>query len=105
MSTILALAGCAPEKVQVEFPINHPANPQAHEAEFIPPHNPFQTGVAIKEAEPETGSMMKHKLHEQSGKQHRDHNMRMDNQSHSNSDLRKKSGHGKGDNQHKEHNQ
>ena len=102
---ILMLVGCAGESVRVEFPISHPANPEALEAEFTPPQNPFQTDIAVMKEEPETDSMMKHKTHEKRGKQHVDHNMGADEEGRSDSKSTKKSGHGEGNNQHKEHSQ
>ena len=54
--TLLFVAGCAGETVRVEFPLNHPANPQAPESWFIPPQNPFQTDVAAMQEESESQS-------------------------------------------------
>jgi hypothetical protein len=105
MFTLLMLTGCTGGSVQVEFPINHPANPEAFEAEFTQPPNPFQTDVAGMEREPEADSMMKHKTNEESGKQHMDHNMGTKKGSELDSDSTKKSGHGEDDNQHKGHSQ
>lgn len=71
---MLVLIGCAGESVRVEFPINHPANPEALETEFAPPQNPFKTDVVVMEEEPETDSMMKHKTPAESGNMHQEHN-------------------------------
>jgi hypothetical protein len=98
------LIGCAGESVRVEFPINHPANPEAHETEFILPQNPFQTDVAVMEGETETDSMMKHNLHEESSKQHMDHDMEHKKEIQSESESIKKPAHLESGNQHQEHN-
>jgi hypothetical protein len=103
--TLLMLTGCAGGSVEVEFPIAHPANPEALEAEFTPPPNPFQTNVAGMEMEPEADSMVKHKTNQESGKQQMDHNMGTKKRSQSDSESTKKSDHGKGENQHKGHSQ
>jgi hypothetical protein len=105
MFTLLMLTGCAGGSVQVEFPINHPANPEALETEFTPPPNPFQTDVAGIEREPETDSMMKHKTNKESGKQPMDHNTGTQKGSQPASESTKKSGHGEGDNQHEGYSQ
>ena len=102
---MLVLAGCAGESVRVEFPINHPANPEAHETEFTLPQNPFQTDVAAMEGETETDSMMKHKTHEESGEQHMNQNMGTKKGSLPDSESPKNPDHRKDDNLHKEHSQ
>jgi hypothetical protein len=102
---MLVLAGCAGESVRVEFPVNHPANPEAHETEFTLPQNLFQTDAAVMEGGTETDSMMNHKTHEESGKQHMDHNMGTDKESPADSESTKKPDHREGNNQHKEHSQ
>jgi hypothetical protein len=105
MFTLLMLTGCAGGSVEVEFPKNHPANPEALEAEFTPPPNPFQEDVTAMKGESMPDSMMKHKTHEESGKQHMDHNMETKKGSEPDSDSTKNSGQGEGDNQHKGHSQ
>jgi len=73
---VLLLMGCAGEPVQLEFPINHPANPEALETHFTPPQNPFQADAKIaEEPQPDTDAMMKHKMPESNGRQHGGHNM------------------------------
>lgn len=76
--TILVLMGCAGRPAPVEFPVNHPANPEAFETEFIPPQNPFRTKVVLIEERPETDSMIKHTMPEAGSPQHGDHNMNSD---------------------------
>ncbi len=103
--TLLVIAGCAGEAVQVEFPLNHPANPQAPESRFIPPQNPFQTDVAAMQEESTKDSTLKHKTHKESGKQYKDHYMGTDKESRSDSESTMKPDHREGDNQHKGHSQ
>ena len=88
------IIGCVSDPVKVDLPANHPANPGAQEVNFIPPPNPFQEDVIAIKNEPTPGSMMKHKILDESGQKHMRHNMKT-----------KKSGHGEDDNQHKGHNQ
>ena len=102
---VLVLMGCAGEPVQVEFPINHPANPEAQETEFTPPPNPFQEDVTAMKGESTPDSMMKHKTHEERSKQPMDHDMGTNKGSEPDSESTKKSGDGEGGNQHQEHNQ
>ena len=66
---MLFIAGCAGGAVRVDFPLNHPVNPQAPESSFRPPQNPFQTDVAAMEEESTKDSTMKHKTPKESGKQ------------------------------------
>ena len=40
-SLLVALAGCTGESVRVVLPDQHPANPSAQEAPFVPPPDPF----------------------------------------------------------------
>ena len=102
---IFFIIGCASEPVKVDLPANHPANPEAQEAEFAPPPNPFQEDVTVMKGESTPDSMMKPKTHEESGKQHMDHNMGTKKGSRPDSESTKKSDHGEGDNQHKGHSQ
>ena len=88
------IIGCVSDPVKVEFSANHPANPEAQEAEFIPPPNPFQEDVSAMKMESTPESMMKHKTHDESGQKQMHHDMGT-----------KKAGHGEDDNQHKEHSQ
>ena len=54
---------CASEPVKVDFPANHPANPQSQETAFIPPPNPFQINVSMGEEEGDSSSSMNHEKH------------------------------------------
>jgi len=99
------IIGCASEPVKVDLPANHPANPEAQEAEFTPPPNPFQEEVTIMKGESTPDSMMKNKTHEESGKQHMDHNMGTKKESRPDSGSTKKTHHMKDENMHKEHSQ
>jgi hypothetical protein len=38
----LTLYGCAVTKISTTLPLGHPADPQAREAIFTPPPNPFE---------------------------------------------------------------
>jgi len=42
----LVFIGCAPKSVKTEVPENHPANPNAHAVDFIPPPNVFAEDAA-----------------------------------------------------------
>jgi len=103
--TIFFIIGCASEPVKVDLPANHPANPEAQEAEFTPPPNPFQEDITVMKGESTSDSMMKPKTHEESGKQHMDHNMGTKKGSRSDSESTKKQDHRKDGNLHKEHSQ
>ena len=105
MLMIFFIIGCASEPVKVDLPANHPANPQAQEAEFTPPPNPFQEDVTALKRESTPDSIMKHKTHEESGEQHIDHNMGTKKGSRLDSESTKQSDHGEGDNQPKGHSQ
>jgi hypothetical protein len=97
--------GCASEPVKVDLPANHPANPEAQEAEFTPPPNPFKEDVTAMKGGSAPDSMMKHKTHEESGEQHMGHNMGMKKGSRPDSESTKKHDHKKDNNLHKEHSQ
>lgn len=99
------IIGCASEPVKIDLPTNHPTNPDAQEAVFTPPPNPFQKDVAAMKSESTPDSIMKHKTHNESGKQHMDHSMGTNKENPPDSAPTKKSGHGEGDNQHKGHSQ
>ncbi len=99
---VLVLMGCGGEAVKIEFPINHPANPEALEADFTPPHNPFSTDVAEITEEPQTDSMMKHKMPEAGGPQHGDHGMGNDKEHRSDPETTIKPDHGGGNHTRKE---
>ena len=94
LSVTFFIIGCVSEPVKVDLSANHPANPEAQEAEFIRPPNPFQEDVSAMKVESATDSMMKHKTHDESGQNQMHHDMGT-----------KKSDHGHDDNQHKEHRQ
>lgn len=99
------IIGCASEPVKIDLPANHPSKPEAQEAEFNPPPNPFQQDATAMKGESTPDSMMKHKPPKESGKQHMDHNMGTKKGAQSDSESTKKSGHGESDNQHKGHSQ
>ena len=40
-SFLVALGGCTGESIKVVLPDQHPANPSAQEAPFVPPPDPF----------------------------------------------------------------
>jgi hypothetical protein len=88
------IIGCVSDPVKVDLPENHPANPEAQEAAFIPLPNPFREDVSAMTMESTTDSMMKHKPHDERGQKQMHHDMGT-----------KKSGHGQDDQQHKEHSQ
>jgi len=102
---MLFITGCAGDPVRVEFPISHPANSEAYEAEFISPQNPFQTDFAAMERNSTSDSMMEPKMRKKSSKQHMDHDMGHNKEIQSESESTKKSDHRKDDNLHKEHSQ
>ena len=89
-----SIIGCASEPIKVDLPANHPANPGAQEAEFIPPQNPFREDVRAMQMESTTDSMMKHKTHDENGQKQMHHDMGT-----------KDPGHGQDDHQHEEHSQ
>ena len=37
----LMIVSCTTTQIDTELPVNHPANPSAEAAEFVPPPNPF----------------------------------------------------------------
>jgi hypothetical protein len=47
----LAIAGCSVPAAHVDLPLDHPANPRAAEAGFVPPDNPF-AGIVIVQTAP-----------------------------------------------------
>ena len=102
---IFFIIGCASEPIKVNWPANHPTNPEAQEAKFMPPPNPFQEDVTAMQRESTPDSMMKHKMHEEGSQPHSGHNMGTDKEGGSNPESTKKSGHGEDDNQHKGHGQ
>jgi hypothetical protein len=66
--------GCASDPVNVDLSANHPANPEAQEAEFIPPPNPFKQDVTAMKAESTPDSMMMDKTHDEKNQKHMHHN-------------------------------
>ena len=99
------IIGCVSEPVKIDWPANHPANPETQEAEFIPPQNPFETDMAVMKEAPEKDSMMKHKIPQETGMQHMDHNMGADTKKHSDSESKMKPEQPEGHHQHQEHSQ
>jgi hypothetical protein len=54
---LLALGGCAGEPVRTDLPANHPANPAAESAVFVPPANPFALkAFNVEPARPTAGT-------------------------------------------------
>ena len=102
---IFFIVGCAGETIKADLPANHPANPDAQEAEFIPPPNPFRQDVTAMKRQPAPDSMMEHETHGESSMQHMDHNMGMDKKSQSDSEPTMTPKNKKGAYQHKGHRQ
>lgn len=100
---MIVIIGCAGEPIRVEFPINHPANPGAHETEFTLPRNPFQSDAAGIEKEPEKEPMMQHEMDQETGPQHPDHNMGTDKEGRSKLESTINPAGREDQNQHKEH--
>ncbi|MBW2468779.1 MAG: hypothetical protein JRE72_02430 [Deltaproteobacteria bacterium] len=96
--------GCVSEPVKIDWPANHPANPDTQEAEFVQPQNPFETNMADMKEVPDEDSMMKHAMPQESSMQHKDHNMKTDTENHSDSESKMKPDHTERHNQHQEHN-
>ena len=94
------IIGCVSDPVKVDLSANHPANPEAQEAEFIPPPNPFQEDVSAMKMESTSESMMKHKPQKESGKQHMNHQMGPDKKNHSDSESKMKPKEAEGHDQH-----
>jgi hypothetical protein len=86
-------------------PANHPANPETQEAEFIPPRNPFETDMADMKEAPDKDAMMKHKMPQESGMQHMDHNIGTDKKKHPDSEPKMQPEHSQEHDQHQEHSQ
>ena len=99
------IMGCASKPVKIGLPPNHPANPEAQEAEFITPQNPFQMDITVMKEAPEKDSAMKHKSHKESGKQHMDHKMGTDKKDRTESESKMKPERTEGQHQHQEHSQ
>ena len=97
--------GCVSEPVNINWSANHPANPETQEAEFIVPQNPFEANMAVMKEEPEKDSMMKHKMPQESGMQHMDHNMGAKTKKHSDSESKMKPEQTEDNHQHQEHSQ
>ena len=102
---IFFIFGCVGKTIKADLPSNHPTNPDAQEAEFIPPPNPFHTDFTVMEEKSETDSMHKHKMHKEDSQPHTDHNMGTEKENQSDSELKMKPEHQKGDHQHKGHSQ
>lgn len=103
--TMAILIGCAAEPVRVEFPADHPANPQALETPFTPPPNLFQTDMAVKHAEPAADSSMMPKQPQSTEEHSMDH--QMDTEKNSKPRPKSKMQHDQDNSkqQHQEHNQ
>ena len=71
---IFFIIGCASESVNVELPASHPANPEAQEAEFIPPPNPFKEDATAMKTESAPDFTKKHKPHDENSQKHMHHN-------------------------------
>ena len=77
---ILSIYACVSEPVPFNLPFYHPANPQAPEAIFTHPVNPFQEGVSSVASQSHPESKMTHEAHEASKGNQRDlhmHQMQM----------------------------
>jgi hypothetical protein len=96
---------CVSEPVKINWPANHPANPETQEAEFIAPPNPFETNMAGIQKDPDEDSMMKHTMPKESGMQHMDHSMATDKKDHSDSESKIKPEHPEDHSRHQEHSQ
>lgn len=105
LSITFFIVGCASEPVKIDWPANHPTNPETQEAEFTPPPNPFQEDVTAMKRESAPDSMIKNKTHKEGDKQQMDHNMGTKKESRPDSKSTKKSGHGEVEDQHKGHSQ
>ena len=101
----LLFMGCVSEPVKINWPANHPANPETQEAEFIPPPNPFEMDIAVMNEEQDNDPTIKHSMPKESGMQHMDHKMGTDKKKPSASESNMKSDHTQGHNQHQEHSQ
>lgn len=58
VSLLLSLYGCAATEISTTLPPAHPADPQAAEAVFTPPPNPFadrQPSAPVPESEKRSG--------------------------------------------------
>jgi hypothetical protein len=103
--TMLVIAGCAGESVRVEFQLSHPANPEAYEAEFILPQNPFQKDFTAMERKTTTDSIKEPNTRPKGSKQPMDHDMGHMKEDQSESPSKKKPAQMGSGNQHQEHNQ
>ena len=97
--------GCVSDPVKLDWPANHPANPETQEAEFIRPQNPFESNMAGMKKAPDDDSTMKHSMPQESGMQHMDHNMGTDAKNPSGSASKIKPEQPEGHNPHQEHSQ
>ena len=105
LAVIFFLMGCVSDPVKINWPENHPANPEIQETEFIRPQNPFESNMADKKDEPDKDPMIKHKMPKESGMQHMDHSKGTDKKEHSGSESKMKLEHTEGHTQHQEHSQ
>jgi uncharacterized membrane protein YagU involved in acid resistance len=97
--------GCVSEPVKINWPANHPANPETREAEFIAPPNPLETNMAVMKENPDEDSIMKHTMPKESSMQHMDHSTGTDKKDHSSSESKMKPEHPEDHTQHQEHGQ
>jgi hypothetical protein len=63
IGTLLVLVGCASEPAPIDWPANHPANPDAAQAAYRPAINPFQETGSMLEMKSAEGAPMPHKGH------------------------------------------
>jgi hypothetical protein len=63
IGTLLFLVGCASEPVPVQWPANHPANPDAAQAVYRPAIDPFQDTGSMHEMKSTEGAPMPHEGH------------------------------------------
>jgi len=72
--TLLAgVAGCAGDPVNPRMPFDNPASPEASEAKFVMPPNPFQDDLTGPVTKPEDSTGMDHPTHDRSVDRPTDH--------------------------------
>ena len=99
------ITGCVSDPVKINWPANHPANPETQEAKFIRPQNPFESNRAVMKEQSDNDSMMKHTMPKESGMQHTDHDMGTDKKKPPGSESITKPEHLEDHTQHQEHSQ
>jgi hypothetical protein len=100
---MLFIAGCAAEPMRVEFPVDNPVNPEANEAVFMPPPNPFESDVAALAAEPPAGSKMPPEIPGEMSGPHPHHGMDQKTDNPPDGEGPKKIPHGEKNDRHQEH--